>query len=806
MAITGGLATTALGAEPPAYLSSFGPDGTESTGFAGAGAIVVDQAADLVYVMDHQAGSLLKFDLEGNPVAFTGSASNISGNAITGLTFIQGNGESQVAIDPGSHDIYVTTEQALLAFHADGEPSIFSAGPGAGTNEIPYPRMDAELLGVAVDQNGAIYASDYTDAKVDIYAHSGELLTGFSVSEPANLAVDASGSVYVNRWHGTVLKFTPSEFPVTGSTTYSAGPEPFDPTSSYTVSVDPSTNDVYIDEHQDEVAQVAWYDENGTLLSIFAGAGEPGDVEISEGIGVDDGGRVFVSNKPSSGLSQVEVFGEEMFGPKAPSIASSGVSGVTASYAILQARINPNTLPTTYYFEYGLADCSPDPSLCTSVPVGGASIGSGHEPVSVSAPITGLQLNTTYHYRVVAENSLGTTESQDRTFTTKGLGLGFALADARVWEMVSPPQKFGGVLRSSSAGALQAAEKGDGLVYASLGSIESDPEGNRANELASVLARRTPSGWQSRDITPPHRRATTVAAGTEYDVFSPDLSLGLLEPRDGTPLSPAASERTPYLRENSEPPVYTPLVTSKDGFANVPPGTEFGGDEVNGQVSDVTISGASRDLSHVVLASEVPLVAGAEPESLYEWHAAQLQPVSLLPEGEGGAVVQAVLGSEQGSVRNAVSDDGSRVFWSPGSIGTGGVNLTALYVRDTAEGATSRLDVPSGGSGSGDNRPIFQGASADGTIVFFTDSQQLTADASLSGRDLYRCEIPTGASSSGCATLTDISAPLAGSGETADVQGAVSAFSQDGSRLYFVATGVLDDAENGFGVAATPGE
>jgi hypothetical protein len=803
----GATAVAAEGAEPPSYLSSFGPDGTESTGFGGAGPIAVDQAADLVYVIDHPTGSLLKFDLSGHPVAFTGTAGNIAGNAITGLSFFSFGSGSQVAVDSTTHRIYVTSGNSVVAFEASGEPAEFTAGPGSGTNAIGG---FTELLGVAVDLDGNIYTSDYGFG-VRIYSPTGEFVTQFETSGPANVAVDSAGAVYVNRWEGNVLKFTPSG-PVTPATTYLAATEPFDPTNSLTVTVDPLTNDVYIAES--EVVQsvglrarIAWYDENGNLLATFAGEGEAGAIESSEGVGVDDGGKVFVADWPNSGLSQVEIFGEEVFNPEAPSVISLGVTDVTATSATLQARLNPNTLPTTYHFEYGLVDCAPDPSLCTAVPAAGASIGSGHEPVGVSAAVTDLEPNTTYHFRIVAENSLDTTESEDRTFTTQALGAGFSLADARVWEMVSPPQKFGGVLRSSSGGTLQAAQNGNGLVYQSLGSIERDPDGNRANEPASVLARRTSSGWQSRDITPPHSRATTVAAGTEYDVFSLDLSRGLLEPRDGTPLSPAASERTPYLRENSDPPVYTPLVTSKEGFANVSSGTEFGGDEASGQVSDVTISGANSDLDHVVLASKTPLVADAEPESLYEWHDGQLEAVSVLPASEGGGIVQGVLGSEQGSVRNAVSEDGSRVFWSPGFIGTGQIHLEGIYVYDAAAGASTRLDLKrSDASGFGDPFPAFQGASLDGTVVYFTDPQQLTADASPSGRDLYRCEIPAGASGSGCTTLTDISTPLAGSGESADVQGLVSAFSNDGSRVYFVATGVLDDAENQAGKSAVSGE
>jgi hypothetical protein len=804
-----------LAADPPVYTTSFGPDGTAATDFDKVGSVAVDQQTGFVYVIDRAAGLLYKFDDSGQPVAFGGAAPYISGNQISGLSFFAGSNESQVAVNSNTHVIYVTSANSVRAFQANGEPAEFTAGSGAGTNELSG---FGELIGVAVDADGNIYTSDFAGV-IRIYAPSGEFLVQFETETPANIAVAPDGSVYVSRYQGTVLKFTPSEAHVTSSTTYTAAAEPLDENTSLTVAVDPATGNVYVAELYPgsfEFNQIRVYDSAGNFVASFGGPGEEGELAgQTAGVAVQaSSGRVFAATDDSAGTrSQVEIFEPEAISVGPPSILGTFASEVTADSAALGALINPNTLETTYRFEYGTSDCASVPNPCASLPVGGAEIGSGHEAVAVSQHIAGLQAGTTYHYRVIAENSLGVTEGPDRTFVTQIVGLDFELSDARVWEMVSPPNKFGGVLRSFSAGAIQAAASGDGLAYQSLGSIDPAPEGNRAIEPSAVLARRSADGWHSEDITPPHTKATTIAGGSEYDLFSPELSRAVLEPRDATPLSPDASERTPYLRENSKPPFYTPLVTSKEGVANVPPGTEFGGDELHGQVSQVIVSGGSSDLSHVVLASKVPLVAGASSggggRSLYEWTGGQLLLVSVLPSEEGGAVVEGVLGSDQGSVRHAISEDGSRVFWSPGSIGTGsgGINLTALYVRDTIAGETRRLDVVQhGASGEGPSRPAFQAASADGTVVFFTDSQQLTEDASPTGRDLYRCEVAPSGADLGCASLIDVSAPLPGQGESAEVRGVVSAASDDGTKAYFVANAALSTNSNQAGEVAVPGE
>jgi len=792
------------------YHSSFGPDGTEATAFGALGSVAVDQSSGTVYLIDRSTESLYKFDGDGQPVAFGGSAAYISGNAITGLSLYGGANESQVAVDPATHTVYVTTsDDVIRAFHENGEPAEFTAGDGAGTSSLP---VGGELLGVAVDGNGDIYASDYL-GPIKVFASSGALITEFETERPDSLAVAPDGDLYVSAYSGLVRKFTPSEFPVTSATTYVPDPEHLEEAVSGAVAVDPVTSNVYVTEQVAQTGRVRVYSPNGTLLTTIGEAEYVGQVGVAVWGAT---GRVYLStdvDDPTHGTStwKVEIYAPEEIFVGAPTVVATSVSKVTADTATLAAQINPNTLATTYRFEYGTADCATSP--CTAVPAAAAPAGSGRKPVIVSQPISGLEPGTTYHYRVIAENSADVTAGPDSTFVTQVGGLGFELSDSRAWEMVSPPQKFGGTIGASSAGITQAAENGDGIAYLTVGSLEREPEGSRAIEPASVLGRRGPDGaWQSEDMTVPHAAATgSLAVGSEYDLFDWNLGSGLLQPRDSTPLSDQASERGPYLRENTIPPRYTPLVTGKEGYANVPPGTVFGTGNRFEQLGAIDVRGANEALTDVALGSKVPLVAGAPPVGagvqLYDWEAGQLLPISVLPAPEGSGIVEGVLGSEQGTVRHAISEDGTRVFWSPGNIGTGSVNFTGLYVRDPKAGESARLDVTEeDGSGEGAVSPMFQAASADGTVVYFTDPQRLTADASPTGRDLYRCELPKGPVASGCQSLIDVSAPATGSEESAEVQGLASGLSEDGSRVYFVAKGDLDAGAGSRGENSVAGE
>jgi hypothetical protein len=819
-----GVEAPAAGAEGYKFERAFGPDGTNATGFSSASSVAVDQVDDVVYVLDRTAEALFKFDLEGNPISFGGSSPNVSGNELSGLSLSNPTGSRQVAVDSISHTIYLPGKDSesgqlggsvLQAFQANGEPAVFTAGPGAGTNEIPG---FASLQGIAVDAEGNIFTSESGPATLGGYnapgfaafRPSGAILIsnpGVSVLGSGNMGVSASGVLYVLKNGAFAARYVPSEVPISPTTTYEED-EVVDPNRTSAVAVEPGLSRLLVAEDFEEdgirTARVAIFDEEGSPEGTFGGPGEEGELSGPTGIAAGpNGASVFVSQNPvGGGLSQVMVFEEDIcICP--PAIESEAGTAITGDSATLRAKINPNNRDTTYWWEYGLGDC--DVTACTKIPINGASAGNGRKGSIVTQLVTGLNAQTVYHYRVVAENEKGLTNGANKTFTTQGLGLAFGLSDSRAWEMVSPPNKYAGTLFTSGETAIQAAVSGERLVYASLGSIVKEPVSSRLPEPATVLAKRNGNGeWVSNDLTPPHSEATRFRADTEFKLFTSDLLRAEMEPTDATPLSPETTEQTPYLWEDGKPPLFTPLLTS----ANVPPETKFGPGP--GLLTNpVRIEGATSDLKSLVFRSDqVPLVEGADLRSIYVWHDGGLQAVSELPESEGGGVVWGMLGSGLGSVRHAISSDGSRVFWTQTDLyNTSGIGLTTLYIRDVDAEKSIRLDVVQpGGSGAGDAHPAFNIASADGSVIFFTDSQQLTEGASPSGRDLYRCEIGSVGGSLGCLGLTDISTPLGGSGESAEVLDQVSAASEDGTRLYLVARGVLDDSPNDEGQTAEAGE
>jgi hypothetical protein len=522
-----------------------------------------------------------------------------------------------------------------------------------------------------------------------------------------------------------------------------------------------------------------------------------------------------------------------------PSLVEEFATDVSSSSVTLGTRVDPRGHPTSYYFQYSSENTTGcgvgSSSGCVSSPAApGASVGGGQGPVEGSTHVQGLSPGTTYHYRVVAVSELhaGSPESfpgADRTFTTQMARAGGGLLDGRQWELVSPVNKHGALLQPiEETGVVQAAAGGGAITYLATRPTEDSPHGYAESE--QVLSSRGAAGWSSQDLTPAHGGAvgTGLGQGQEYRFFSEDLSLAVVEPFGPfTSLAPEAafpdSERTPYLRANTTcgttpHSCYRPLVTGcpppghacsagVEEVADVPAGTVFGGvnEEVPGgpqpQVrGEANLVGATGSLSDVVLSSKVALTPPPKQgetglEELYEWSkakppAAALQLVSIRPDGTL-APGSAQLGYGNVFATGAVSGDGSRVIWSEAE------GEKHLYVRDISREKTFQVDVPEAGCvaalkcGEGAAAPVFQFATADGSRLFFTDSQRLVANAGVlpNRRDLYVCDVEEVAGELAC-KITDLT-PVTGSGESADVQGAILGASTDGSTVYFAANGAL---------------
>ena len=112
---------------------------------------------------------------------------------------------------------------------------------------------------------------------------------------------------------------------------------------------------------------------------------------------------------PAAGAMPLPGLGSAGSGPAVQNEFSQPTSGG----ATVRADINPEGSDTHYYIQYGSGL-----SYGSVVPASPADVGSGSAFVRVSQSIFNLQPLHTYHWRVVATNSGGTTDGADQLFAT----------------------------------------------------------------------------------------------------------------------------------------------------------------------------------------------------------------------------------------------------------------------------------------------------------------------------------------------------------------------------------------------------
>jgi hypothetical protein len=143
----------------------------------------------------------------------------------------------------------------------------------------------------------------------------------------------------------------------------------------------------------------------GALHDVLSGAdGTCGDYLCEAGPGYDG----------PTGLGSLNGAPEVPPPPATPPIfLTEGASAVTSTTATLHATVNPNGGDVEECtFEYGATSSSGASAECSPAP------GPAQRPVSVSASLTALAANTTYHFRISIVTSGGSGRGWDETLRT----------------------------------------------------------------------------------------------------------------------------------------------------------------------------------------------------------------------------------------------------------------------------------------------------------------------------------------------------------------------------------------------------
>ena len=411
-----------------------------------------------------------------------------------------------------------------------------------------------------------------------------------------------------------------------------------------------------------------------------------------------------------------------------------------------------------------------------------------------------------------------------------------ALPDCMALEQVSPSKKGNQLARAAS----RVSADGARLAFSAV--AELDPETPIYEGLGGdlyVASRNENSGWATEGANVPYGSGGSVEGGNQVS-FTPDLSSWL----QLVSLSEGSQE---FFREGLG-----------HSFSTLSPPLK----NLTGSINSVEFQGASADLSHVYFepqheGGEPPrgsYIAGdpqpegtGEDANLYVAHLGSSgQPtLELLARDRNGKVWGANCGARLGGIepttgtllnlpngarnQGSISTDGSRVYFStrPGQSASGNcteANKKRVMVRDEtsfgpviSELFQSECTRISPACSTTDGNDAYQGASVDQAKVYFTTTRQLANSDLDTGTE---CSITVAAV--GCdLSLYDSTKPpgerliQVSAGETdahheagkeAKVYNGIAAISADGSRVYFVAQGVLTEHHNPEGAVAEAGK
>jgi len=182
-----------------------------------------------------------------------------------------------------------------------------------------------------------------------------------------------------------------------------------------TVKVEMQIFDLSDDTHPDYGVCYSETNQLPTVADSKVAKGAPGTIKTDSLIlqGLQPGSKIYIRAFVMNGSEPQYSFNvKDATLPMLPATTTLAATNITQTAATLNGTVNASNNTTTVIFEYGTTTAYGQTINATP------NIVTGTTSTSVTASLTALQPNTSYHYRVKASCANGTSFGNDITFTT----------------------------------------------------------------------------------------------------------------------------------------------------------------------------------------------------------------------------------------------------------------------------------------------------------------------------------------------------------------------------------------------------
>jgi len=411
-------------------LKAWSGEGMPSGAFGEVTGVAVDDSkgpsAGDVYVVEAkavgiEAGAVDVFKPAPNPAGDEAGEEGKFLKRLAGPGLLAPNG---VAVSSATGRVAVA-DNVLNAVYAYGPEGTFEGKlTGKGSPYGAFGKEDGsdDVAGVAADGAGGVLVAEAGRHAVSQYGPAGEwegwitsTLAG-DLGEPRGVAVNASGEVFVaDAGHAVVDRFGAGvtvASVATGKVAKSA--------LTRTTALLPGT----VNGEGKPAEYRFQYGETTALGSETASHASGGGAEavsaLAEGLhaGRTYFYRIVAEDEDGANYGAIR---ELQTPPAVEAVLTGAVKGLAPESVTLTGSLKRGGLQTHYYFQYGTSEAygkqSPEPPAEVAA---AASEKEEKQARTLEATVGGLQPNTRYHYRLVAENQEGLSYGEDATFTTSG--------------------------------------------------------------------------------------------------------------------------------------------------------------------------------------------------------------------------------------------------------------------------------------------------------------------------------------------------------------------------------------------------